>query len=123
VILRARFNPTWLPDNHSFVYTQQQELPPGVPVAEILQKTRVYVVYVHVLGAGAEKDIPVFGHGVVPTIRVDGFPSVGLQPDANYAIGTIFPGISASGAQSLLRPPILAKPTPSGARSRIFQTV
>jgi prolyl oligopeptidase len=77
VILRAELNygsgpiggaPNWLPDNRAFVYGRDQTLASGAPVTDLGQKYRAYV---HVLGEDPEKDRPVFGYGVVPSIDVD----------------------------------------------------
>ena len=92
VILRAVGQeigyPYWLTDNHSFVYGRYQKLPPGAPVTEEAQKYRAYL---HVLGTDPEKDQPVFGYGVVPSIEVD--PSliacIQTQPDSRYALGVL----------------------------------
>ena len=58
----------WLPDNRSFVYRRLQILPLGAPATELDQKKRAYL---HVLGTDPDKDPPVFGYGVVPSIDVD----------------------------------------------------
>jgi prolyl oligopeptidase len=80
--------PSWLPDNHSFVYGRRQELPPGAPAAEFRQKIRSFR---HVLGTDPEKDLPVFGYGVVPGIAVDPslIASVRTRPNSKYALGVL----------------------------------
>jgi prolyl oligopeptidase len=90
VILRAEDEGGlhWLPDNRSFVYGQQQKLPPGAPVTELRQKYRAYL---HIVGSDTEKDPPVFGYGAVASIKVD--PRNGgvvrVEPDSGYALGLI----------------------------------
>ena len=89
VILRAHGgDPSWLPDNHSFVYGKLQKLPPDAPVTEEEQKYRAYL---HVLGADPEKDSPVFGYGVVASINVGLIQggAVKVQPDSAYALGIL----------------------------------
>jgi prolyl oligopeptidase len=80
--------PYWLPDSRSFVYGHLQKLPPGAPLAETRQKFRSYL---HVLGTNPEKDKPVFGYGVVPSIRVDPalIASVQTQANSRYAVGRL----------------------------------
>ena len=90
-------SPNWLADNRSFVYTKLQKLPPGAPETEVEQKSRAYL---HVLGTDPEKDRPLFGYGVVPSIKVDPayFGSVTVQPGWRYAIGSINSGVSPNSA-------------------------
>ena len=90
-------NPSWLPDNRSFIYGRLQKLPPGAPVTEIEQKYRAYL---HVLGTDADKDPAVFGNGVDPAIPVDphDFASAGSAPDSKYVIGAINSGVSPNSA-------------------------
>ncbi len=82
------WQPYWLPDDRSFVYGRLQELPPGAPAAEMRQKFRSYL---HVLGTKSEKDQPVFGYGVVPSIDVDPslIASVRTQPASRWALGIL----------------------------------
>jgi prolyl oligopeptidase len=82
------WQPYWLPDDHSFVYGRLQELPPGAPAAEVRQKFRSYL---HVLGTKPEKDQPVFGYGVVPSINVDPslIASVRTEPASRWALGIL----------------------------------
>ncbi|HEY6292439.1 MAG TPA: prolyl oligopeptidase family serine peptidase [Terriglobia bacterium] len=90
VILRAEDEGDlhWLPDNRSFVYGQQQKLPPGAPVTELRQKYRSFL---HTLGTDTDKDRPLFGYGAVPSIKVD--PRNGglvrVEPDSDRALGII----------------------------------
>jgi prolyl oligopeptidase len=80
--------PSWLPDNHSYVYGRRQDLPPGAPAAEFRQKIRSFR---HVLGTDPEKDAPVFGYGVVPGIAVEPslIASVRTRPNSKYALGVL----------------------------------
>ena len=82
------WQPYWLPDDRSFVYGRLQELPPGAPAAEVRQKFRAYL---HVLGTKPEKDQPVFGYGIVPSINVDPslIASVRTQPASRWALGIL----------------------------------
>jgi prolyl oligopeptidase len=91
------WQPYWLPDNRSFVYGRLQKLPPGAPVAEVRQKFRSYL---HVLGTDPEKDEPVFGYGVVPSIDVDPslIASVQTQPDSRYALGLLNGSVTRNSA-------------------------
>jgi prolyl oligopeptidase len=84
----VKSNPMWLPDNRSFVYGRWQKLSPGAPATEVRQRSRCYL---HVLGTDPEKDQPVFGYGVVPSIDVDPrhYSSIRTQPDSKYALGVI----------------------------------
>jgi len=84
----VKSNPMWLPDNHSFVYGRWQELPSGAPATEVRQKSRCYL---HVLGTDPEKDQPVFGYGVVPSINVDPrhYSSIRTQPESKLALGVV----------------------------------
>jgi prolyl oligopeptidase len=91
------WQPSWLPDNRSFVYGRLQKLPPGAPAAEVRQKFRSYL---HVLGTDPEKDRPVFGYGVVPSIEVDPslIASVQTQPDSRYALGLLNGSVTPNSA-------------------------
>ena len=91
------WQPYWLPDNRSFVYGRLQKLPPGAPPAEVRQKFRAYL---HVLGTDPEKDQPVFGYGVVPSIKVDPslIASVQTQPDSRYALGVLNGSVTPNSA-------------------------
>ena len=66
--VRWTWQPNWLPNHRSFVYGRLQELPPAHRPPKVRQKVRSYL---HVIGTDAEKDPPVFGYGVVPSIDVD----------------------------------------------------
>jgi prolyl oligopeptidase len=91
------WEPYWLPDNRSFVYGRLQKLPPGARAAEVRQKFRSYL---HVLGTDPEKDQPVFGYGVVPSIDVDPslIASVQTQPESRYALGLLNGSVTPNSA-------------------------
>ncbi|MBV9084240.1 MAG: hypothetical protein JOZ62_16305, partial [Acidobacteriaceae bacterium] len=91
------WQPHWLPDNRSFVYGRLQKLPAGAPASEVRQKFRSYL---HVLGTDPEKDIPVFGYGVVPSIDVDPslIASVEIEPDSRYALGVLNGSVTPNSA-------------------------
>jgi prolyl oligopeptidase len=92
------WQPYWLPDDRSFVYGRLQKLSPDAPAAEVRQKFRAYL---HVLGTDAEKDQPVFGHGVVPsTINVDPslIASVHTQPGSRWALGLLNGSVTPNSA-------------------------
>lgn len=94
IVLRAwGANPNWLADNRSLVYTKLQKLSPGAPVTEVEQKVRAYL---HILGSDPEKDAPVFGWNVVPSIPVDPryFAAISVPADSNEALGVINSGVS-----------------------------
>lgn len=87
--------PSWLPDNHSFVYGKLQNRSAAAPATEELQNIRSYL---HVLGTDSARDPAVFGSDVVPWITVDPrFPAtVEVQPGSDYAIGAVRAGGSDS---------------------------
>lgn len=91
------WTPYWLPDDRAFVYGRLQTLPPGGLAAEVRQKFRSYL---HVLGTVSEKDQPVFGYGVVPSIEVDRslIASVRTQPDSHWALGILNGSVTPNSA-------------------------
>jgi prolyl oligopeptidase len=91
------WQPYWLPDNQSFVYGRLQKLPPGAPAADVRKKFRSYL---HVLGTDPEKDAPVFGYGVVPSIDVDPslIASVHTQPGSPWALGVLNGSVTPNSA-------------------------
>jgi len=91
------WEPTWLPDNHSFVYGRLQKLPPGAPAAEVRQKFRSYL---HVLGTDPAKDEAVLGYGVAPSVPVtpSEIASVRTQPGSRWALGVITGSVTPNGA-------------------------
>jgi prolyl oligopeptidase len=104
--------PYWLPDNHSFVYGHLQKLSPGAPAAEVRQKFRSYL---HVLGTDPEKDQPVFGYGVVPSIDVDPslIASVRTQPDSRYALGVLNGSVTPNSAYYIAPVDSIGKSNPA----------
>ncbi|HLX95385.1 MAG TPA: prolyl oligopeptidase family serine peptidase [Verrucomicrobiae bacterium] len=79
---------SWRPDGKSFFYNRLQQMEPGMPETERYQKSRVYL---HVLGADAGQEPPVFGYGVSPRVQMDPAddPFVGTAPGCQYALGSI----------------------------------
>lgn len=106
------WKPYWLPDNRSFVYGRMQTLPPGAPAAEARQKFRSYL---HVLGTDPEKDPPVFGFGVVPSIDVDPsmIASVTTQPGSRYALGVLNGSVTPNSAYYIAPVDSIGKPNPT----------
>ena len=102
--------PSWLPDNHSFVYGRRQDLSPGAPAAELRQKIRSFR---HVLGTDPEKDLPVFGYGVVPGIAVDPslIASVRTKPNSKYALGVLDQSVEPNKAFYIAPVDVLGKAT------------
>jgi prolyl oligopeptidase len=96
-------DPTWLPDERSFVYGRLQDLPAGAPSTEVRQKYRTYL---HVLGTNPEKDRAVFGYGVVPSIEVNPrlYASIRTQPGSKYALGVIGLPIAAPNSAFYIAP-------------------
>jgi len=116
VILRAVGQetgfPAWLPDNRSFVYGRYQRLPPGAAVTEEQEKYRTYL---HVLGTDPERDQPVFGFGVTPSIDVDPrlFATVQLEPGSKYALGVLTTDVSPANAFYITAVDSLGRPDAS----------
>jgi prolyl oligopeptidase len=84
----AHSNPMWLPDNRTLVYGRWRKLNAGEPVTETRQKSRVFL---HTVGSNPQKDTPVFGYEVIPTMNVDPhkFSTIKTQPNSKYALGII----------------------------------
>jgi prolyl oligopeptidase len=106
------WKPYWLPDNRSFVYGRMQTLPPGAPVTEARQKFRSYL---HVLGTDPEKDPPVFGYGVTPSIEVDPslIASVKTQRGSRYALGVLNGSVTPNSAYYIAPVDSIGKPNPA----------
>jgi prolyl oligopeptidase len=106
------WQPYWLPDNRGFVYGRLQTLPPGAPASEVRQKVRSYL---HVLGTDPEKDPPVFGYGVVPSIDVDPslIASVKTQPGSRYALGVLNGSVTLNSAYYIAPVDLIGKPDPT----------
>jgi prolyl oligopeptidase len=93
VIDRAQFgNPNWLPDGRSFLYNRLQKLGPNAAPSERYLNSRVYL---HVLGAEADKDPAVFGIEISPTIKVrpEDIPFAGTVPGSSYAFAVVAHGV------------------------------
>ena len=100
---------SWLPDNHSFVYGRLQDLPAGAPPEQVRQNFRAYL---HVLGTDPEKDQPVFGAGVVPSIEVDKslIASVVIPRGSKYAVGVLNGSVTPNSAYYIAPVETLGKP-------------
>jgi prolyl oligopeptidase len=100
---------TWLPDNRSFVYGRLQSLPADAPPEQVRQNFRSYL---HVLGTDPEKDTPVFGSGVVPSIDVDRslIASVVIPGGSAYAVGILNGSVTPNSAYYIAPVDSLGKP-------------
>ena len=80
--------PSWMPDQQSFLHNRFQKLVEGANPDERRLKSRVYL---HRVGKDPEKDLPVFGYGVHPEIKLE--PSdasyVSVDPRTKYAIAIV----------------------------------
>jgi prolyl oligopeptidase len=86
---RAQFGwIAWRPDGESFFYNRLQKLEPGMPATERYQKSRMYL---HVLGADAEKEQPVFGFEISPLVKMEtaDIPGISVTPNSKYAVGVV----------------------------------
>ncbi len=83
---------SWLPDGKSFYYVRFPQLQPGE--SENDKETRA-VNYLHVLGRDPDKDVPVFGYGVNPSIPFEktDFPIVAYSPVSPYTVGLVVHGV------------------------------
>ncbi len=84
---------SWLPDGRSFYYVRFPALKPGEPAID--KETRA-VCYLHVLGRNPDRDVPVFGYGVDPSIAfaTTDFPLVVYSPASpGYVIGIVDHGV------------------------------
>lgn len=91
VLPKAPYYVNWLPDNHSFVFVGLHELSPGAPKTEIHSKIRSYL---HVLGTHTNREMPVFGAGVNPSIPIDPMyvSAFASEPGSRYAVGIVDSG-------------------------------
>jgi prolyl oligopeptidase len=92
-IERAQFGAVfWLPDNHSFFYNRLRKLGPGEPRTSYYLNSRDYI---HHLGDNPEKDVPVFGNGLSPTVSMkdSDLPFVALPPGSQSALGIVAHGV------------------------------
>ncbi len=86
---RAEFGGvSWRPDGKSFFYNRLQKMEPGMPATERYQYSRVYL---HVIGADADREQPVLGFENSPLVKMDPVdnPFVSTTPDSKYAVGEI----------------------------------
>jgi prolyl oligopeptidase len=86
---RAQFGGiSWRPAGKSFFYNRLQKMEPGMPETERYQKSRVYL---HVIGADADREPPVFGYEISPLVKMDPAddPFVNTVPGSKYALGSI----------------------------------
>jgi len=86
---RAQFGGvSWRPDGKSYFYNRLQKMEPGMPETERYQKSRVFL---HVIGADADREPPAFGYEVSPRVKMDPAddPFVSVFPGSKYAIGSI----------------------------------
>lgn len=100
---------SWLPDNQSFVYGRLQNLPAGAAPELVRQNFRTYL---HVLGTDAEKDVPVFGSGVVPSLDVDSslIASIFVPMGSRYAIGVLNGSVTPNSAYYIAPVESVGKP-------------
>ena len=78
----------WRPDGRSFFYNRLQKMEPGMPNTDLYRKSRVYL---HVIGADAEKEQPVFGFGISTLVELtpEDIPEISAPPNSKYVIGEI----------------------------------
>jgi len=90
---RAQFGAiAWLPDNRSFFYNRLHKLGPDEPRTSYYLNSRDYL---HHLGDDPDKDTPVFGNGLSPSISIadTDFPFVALPVGSKYALGVVAHGV------------------------------
>jgi prolyl oligopeptidase len=90
---RAQFGAvSWLPDNHSFFYNRLRKPGPDDPRTSYYLDSRAYL---HHLGDDPDKDTPVFGNGLSPSVSMvdSDFPSVSAPSGSKYALGLVFHGV------------------------------
>ncbi len=84
---------SWMPDNQAFMHVQFQPMKPGMDPSERRLKSRVLL---HRVGTDADSDVPIFGYGVDPAIKLE--PSddsyVLIDPRTTYAIADVAHGFS-----------------------------
>jgi len=83
---------SWRPDGKSFFFMREQKLEPGMPATERYQNTRLWL---HTLGADAEKDVLILGPGVAPKVSVPrtDFPNLFVIPGSRHAVVAVFAGV------------------------------
>jgi prolyl oligopeptidase len=86
---RAQFGGvSWRRDGKSFFYNRLQKMESGMPETARYEKSRVYL---HVIGAEADEEPPVFGYEVSPLVTMDlaDDPFINTMPGCKYALGVI----------------------------------
>ncbi|MGC1380835.1 MAG: prolyl oligopeptidase family serine peptidase [Candidatus Baltobacteraceae bacterium] len=83
---------SWLPDGKSFYYVRFPKMKPGEPETD--KETRA-ISYLHVLGRDPDRDVPVFGYGVSPSVRFEptDFPIVIASPVSPFTLGVVVHGV------------------------------
>src|SRR6201993_4139828 len=92
---RAQFGAiAWLPDNRSFFYNRLRKLGPDEPRSSYYLNSRAYL---HQLGDDPDKDAPIFGNGLSPSISMgeSDIPFIVLPIGSKYVIA-----IDAHGVQN-----------------------
>ena len=90
---RAQFGAvSWLPDNHSFFYNRLRKSGAGEPRTSYYLNSRAYL---HHLGDDPDKDVPVFGNGLSPSVAMvdTDFPAVSVPSGSKYALGVVAHGV------------------------------
>src|SRR3989454_12174927 len=85
-------NPSWLPDNRSFLHNRMQKMDPGMPPTERELKSKVYL---HVVGTDPDSDPLVFGYEVSPRVKIEpaDIPFIVTYPGSPYAFGIVAHGV------------------------------
>lgn len=98
---------SWLPDGKSFYYVRFPELKPGDPATD--KETRA-VNYLHVLGRDPDRDVPIFGYGVNPSVPFEktDFPIVVYSPVSRHMLGLVVHGVKNE--QTIYSTPSLSAP-------------
>jgi prolyl oligopeptidase len=83
---------SWLADNHSFFYNRLRKLAPDEPRTSYYLNSRTYL---HHLGDDPDKDTPIFGNGLSPSVSMidSDFPVVSVPAGSNYALGVVAHGV------------------------------
>ncbi|HEV8335761.1 MAG TPA: prolyl oligopeptidase family serine peptidase [Candidatus Polarisedimenticolia bacterium] len=94
IIDRAEFGDHigWRPDGRSFFYNRLQATPTNSPPSEKYLRSRVYL---HVVGADPAKDVPAFGFGVSPRVRLEpaDIPWIMTAPGSRHVLGIVQHGV------------------------------
>jgi prolyl oligopeptidase len=82
----------WRQDGKSFFYNRLAKLGPDAPPTAKYQKS---MAYLHVLGADPDKEPPLLGYGLAPSVAltVDDFPFVAYSPASPYVLGGVAHGV------------------------------